>query len=169
MDTRRRTTRPPGHTRRALGVLALAGAALLGGCLHDPTEIVVVVDTDLKLGIEFDTIQFMLFGNAPAGIPIAQSTTLPATLGVVPQASGAQQFDVMAVASQGFDTSGMSKPVVQRRVSNIRFVPNEIRSVFIPLLRQCMCQGTNCDTNPPCNDIVTPTLAAFDENNIPHL
>jgi len=168
MDTRRRTTRST-YARRALGVLAvaLAGTGLLGGCLHDPTEIVVVVDTDLKIGSDFEIIQFQIFGRQSVPNFVPESTTLPATLGLVPQASGPSQFDVMAVAVK-LDTIGRT-PVVQRRVSNIQFVPNEMRAVFIPLLRQCMCLRPNCDTNPPCNDIVTPTLTAFDQDHIPHL
>jgi hypothetical protein len=150
-----------------LAALALAGAALLGGCLHDPTEVVVVVDSDLQPG-EFDTIQFVIFARSQFN-QVAEATQLPATLGIVPSEFGAQQFDVAAVARRGFDAFGNPNNLVQRRVSNIRFVPDEMRAVFITLLRQCMCNGTNCDIDPPCNDIEAPTLIEFDAGNLPHL
>jgi hypothetical protein len=163
-----RTPRNTSGWSGARGALALALAALLGGCLHDPTEIVVVVDSDLQPG-EFDAIQFVLFGRGQIGGQIAESNAVPATLGIVPSEFGVQQFDIAAVARNSYDGLGNPNIVVQRRVSHIRFVPHEMRAVFISLLRQCMCRGTNCDINPPCNDVDPPTLLEFDADHLPHL
>jgi hypothetical protein len=162
--------------RRGIGWVVLA-AVLAGGCLKEPTEIVVVVDSDLELGVDFDKVEYFVFASNPNGFPsnpngsqVAEGYVLPSTLGFVPQEFGPQVFDVMAVATRGFDpTRGADAPVVRRRVSNIAFVPDQRRALFITLLRQCMCNGTNCDVAPPCNDITTPTLTEFDEDHIPHL
>ena len=57
MTARRGTPRSESSARGALGVLALACGILLGAC-REPTEIVVVVDSDLQPGVDFDMIQF---------------------------------------------------------------------------------------------------------------
>jgi hypothetical protein len=158
-----------------VGLVAIAAAVLAGGC-HDPTEIVVVVDSDLRIGVDFDRVDFMLFTANPnrfppgAGLHVADGYVLPATLGLVPQQGGAQVFDIMVSARHGLGPFGPENTaVVTRRVSNIPFIPDERRAVFITLLRQCMCEGTNCDISPPCNDITAPVLTEFDEDNVPHL
>jgi hypothetical protein len=149
----------------------LAAALLAAGC-REATEVVVVVDSDLRPGLDFDQINFVLFSVNPngfpgnnSGIPVAQGFALPATLGVVPQQGGPSVFDIMAVAARNVTNT----PIVSRRVSNVAFVPDERRALFISLLAQCRCNGTNCDIDPPCNDIVNPQLTEFDEDNLPRL
>lgn len=176
MSTRTHTRRMAGRARVALGALALS--TLLGGCLKDPTEIVIVADSDLTPFVDFDVIEFIGFphfpdsfgrGTSTTGNQWATATKLPATLGIVPQEFAAQNFDVMVTASRGFDVNGQRMHLVTRRVSNISFVPDQQRAVFITLLRECKCTGTNCPNDDVCKDVTAPVLLPFDEENIPHL
>jgi hypothetical protein len=156
------------------GCVGLAGLALLllGGCLQDPTEIVVVADTDMTIFVDFDAIQFELPDQFGGGgiFPVGSTTVLPATMGFLPQENGRQKFDVIVRAVRN-DTFQGRIPVVTRRVSNIPFVSGEIRAVFMKILDYCRCQGTTCAhaLEPECIDITKPELLAFDEDNIPHL
>jgi hypothetical protein len=153
------------------GALALSTLLVLGGCWHDPTEIVIVVDSDLKVGTDFDVINFQL-GNCLSSQCTATSSTLPATLGVVPP-SGTQppgfdtEFSVTVTAFKGFE----STPVVARGASMLRFVSNDVRSLFLPLLGRCECQGTTCPNlaDPDCADIDEPVLTEFDEDHLQRL
>ncbi|HVR02366.1 MAG TPA: hypothetical protein VMT47_09560, partial [Polyangia bacterium] len=89
----------------------------------------------------------------------------PSTLGVTPSA-GTTAFEVAVVLA-----GNMGQPFLQRKVSNIRFVPDQIRALFIPLLKACACNGTNCPhaLDDGCRDITAPVLTSFDESNLPRL
>jgi hypothetical protein len=65
----------------------------------------------------------------------------------------------------------MGQPFLQRKVSNIRFVPDQVRALFIPILKACACNGTNCPhaLDDGCRDITAPVLTSFDENNLPRV
>jgi hypothetical protein len=159
-----------GKTGRGCVALAALAVLLLGGC-REPTEIVVVADTDMLINFDFDTINFEFPDQFGGGVfPIGTSTTLPATMGFLPQENGRPQFDVIlrAVKGGGFQPP---VPVVTRRVSNIPFVSGEIRAVFVKLLQYCRCEGTTCAhaLEPDCKDITKPELLSFDEDNIPHI
>src|SRR5262245_30638743 len=124
----------------ALGALALS---LLGGCFSDPTEVVVVADTDMTPVVDFEGIEFRLESPFSQGAieAISFSRELPATMGYVPRDGGPTQFDVTVRALRGeFD----QQAIVTRRASGIRFVSGEMRVLLVTLLRACMCQQTNC-------------------------
>lgn len=164
--------RPVGHSGRlrALSAGGVLAAALLGGC-REPTEVVVVVDTDLQQFVDFDSITFSLvstFGG-PAG-QVGTSRTLPATLGLVPADGGRQTFD-LTVSAMRDPFNFQDPPVASRRVSNITFVSGEMRTLFVSLLRKCACEGTSCPNalDPDCRDVTKPKLTAFDEDNLPRL
>jgi hypothetical protein len=161
-------------------VVVASGLAALAGCLPDPTEVVVVVDTDLTQFVDYDVIDIQLTPRNSAGFQCATGSpsTLPITLGVIPQGGGA--FKVTASALKGSPCMQQFGPapfgqqtvsVVTRMVSNVPFVADERRALFITLLRQCMCQGTTCAhaLEPECRDVTAPVLTDFDEDNIPHL
>jgi hypothetical protein len=163
MDHARRKRRVTG------GGLALA-LLMLGGC-RQPTEVVVVADTDLEQFVEFDYIEFQLTNQfGPGSFSVGRSTTLPATIGMVPADNGRPSFDVIVTVNKNsFDQRPL--PLITRRVSNIPFASHELRSVFVPLLRDCMCNGTSCPNalEPACADIDKPVLTDFDEDDIPRL
>jgi hypothetical protein len=159
----------PPSVSSVLSVLALACALLLGAC-REPTEVVVVVDSDLQAGVDFDTVRFVMFSGGAFRAEIAQAPTVPATLGVVPlEFDRRNQFDITIEVTKGFDAGGRPLPVVTRRVSNIPFVPAAQRALLIEIWRECACNGTNCRSDPPCNDIIGPTLVDFDEDALPRL
>jgi hypothetical protein len=165
-------------------VWAACGLAMLAGCLHDPTEVVVVVDSDLTPFVDFDVIEIQLASlNSPAGFQqcaTGSPSSLPITLGVTPQST--TDFTVTAAAIKGapclqkFGPGGppggpQTFAVASRKVSNVPFVTDERRALFVTLLRQCACQGTSCPhaLEPACGDVTAPVLTDFDDGNIPHL
>jgi hypothetical protein len=169
--------RRPGSSLAA-ALVALAGLAL-AGCLHDPTEIVLVVDSDLTPEVDFVGISFeistprspprpgMKLCGALAG---ASGNILPTTLGITPADSGSTEFNVIVKAiGRTVDLEGCPVTLVRRTFSNIRFVANEMKVLFIPILRRCECDGTTCahalDTY--CRDITEPLLEDFDEDHLP--
>jgi hypothetical protein len=155
---------------RVLAVGGVLAAASLAGC-REPTEVVVVVDTDLQQFVDFDSITFSLvstFGGQ-AG-QVASGRTIPATLGLVPAEDGRQTFDLTVSAVR--DTFMFQEPpVVSRRVSNVTFVSGEMRTLFVTLLRFCKCEGTSCPNalEDDCRDVTNPVLTEFDEDNLPRL
>ena len=162
------------------GVLIAALAAVaLTGCFADPTEVVVVVDTDAKPFTDFGTIQFMFSSGEQA---FGDPSRLPATVGVRPQGPSTE-FDVLVNLGVGanappFDPTGRSPlPFAVRKASNVRFVNGEMRVLLLPILRACACVDasgmptTSCPhaLDPDCQDLTDPSLAEFDEDNIPRL
>lgn len=158
------------HSRMRAAMLA-GLLALLGGC-REPTEVVVVVDTDLTQFVDFDVIRFSLASGFGGGLnEVGTSTVLPATLGLVPLEDGRQVFGIMLAASKSDGFNGRPPPVVSRRVSNIAFVSGEMRTLFVSLLKHCVCEGTSCPNalDDECRDVTSPTLTAFDEDDLPRL
>jgi hypothetical protein len=160
-------------------VASLATAAL-AGCFADPTEVVVVVDTDAKPLTDFGTIEFNFSSGGQAS---GSATTLPATVGVRPEGPSAE-FDVLVTLNVGVNNFVPNNPIGQaslpfaaRKASSVRFVDGEMRVLFIPILRACACvdasgmPSTNCphalDTD--CADLTDPNMAEFDEDNIPRI
>jgi hypothetical protein len=166
--------------RRGALVASLAAAAL-AGCFADPTEVVVVVDTDAKPLTEFGAIQFNFSSGEQA---IGSATTLPATVGVRPQGFS-KEFDVLVNLNVGADNLRPGNPMLgqsplpfaARKASNVQFIDGEMRVLFIPIPRACACvdasgmPSTNCPhaLDPECADLVDPNMAEFDEDNIPRL
>jgi hypothetical protein len=171
-------------------VLAALTATALTGCFADPTEVVVVMDTDAKAPADFTQVQFsfssgqMIFPGgimkpSPGGFASADGSSLPVTVGVIPE--GESAFDVMVTlttnASSFDDPMNPPLPFATRSASNVRFVTNEMRTLFIPIPKICACvtatgtPSTNCPhaLDPECSDLTSPTLTDFDEDNLPRL
>ncbi|HVZ71877.1 MAG TPA: hypothetical protein VHJ20_05820 [Polyangia bacterium] len=159
-------------------VIALA-AAPLGGCFDDKTEVVVVVDTDLK-PTEYGAISLSVSGafgsNSATFLP---NQALPATLGVEP-ANQATEFTLSvfvwppgALPSPGFGvpTTMGTTPIVVRKASHVAFSEGAQRMLFVPISGACRCQGTSCPSalTPACAELVSPALADFDPNDLPRL
>ncbi len=169
----------PRSIRRGAFVAALATAAL-AGCFADPTEVVVVVDTDAKPLTDFGMIQFTFSSGEQAS---GSATTLPATVGVRPQGSTSTEFDVLVTLNVGVNNFvgnpmvGAPLPFAARKASNVRFVDGEMRVLFLPILRACACvdasgmPSTNCPhaLDPDCADLTDPNMSEFDDDNIPRL
>ena len=133
-------------------LLLFAAASILPlvGC--DPTEVVVVVDTDEPLSSELDVINFQIGGPdfAPSFTATAPASRLPATLGVTTQGHD-QAFNVFVTLNQGLS----NVPVLTRNALDVPFSTNEELVLFLPLLKACACEGTNCAnaTDPNCLDL----------------
>jgi hypothetical protein len=169
--------------RRNLGAfarLAALAAAAFTGCFSDPTEVVVVVDTDAT-SRDFVQMQFMTTPGVARPdllempfLAVADATPLPVTLGLTPAAGRTSStFDVIVEFITAGAAGGSGElPFLHRRVSNISFVPEQIMTVFIPLFRFCSSNGTTSfphAQDDECRDITAPVLTKFDEDNIPHL
>jgi hypothetical protein len=165
---------------RCGALFALLAAAAFSGCFADPTEVVVVVDTDAKPLTDFGTIQFNFSSGEQA---FGSATALPATVGVRPQGFSTD-FDVLVNLNVGMNNFPPGDPMGQtplpfaaRKASNVRFVDGEMRVLFIPMLRACACvdasgmPSTNClhALDPECADLLDPSTAELDEDNIPRL
>ena len=165
-----------------MGVAALA----LAGCHSPVTEVVVVVDTDLSLPADADTLELhvatqsldhaYVYGAASAAATPGASAqplpTFPATLGLVP--AGALDAPFSVTASLAFAPAGGAarRLVVSRTVSGVRFVSGERRVLFVSLLRACVCAGGSCPdvAGPPaCADVTSPSLPAFDPAHLPRV
>ena len=161
MDARR-----PGPRFNASGlVLAALAAPMLAGCFPDPTEVVVVVDTDAKPFVDFQQISYQIGPNV--GGAFANPDLMPSTLGVTPS-QGATTFEVVVILASNV----RGAEFMRRKVSNIRFVRDQMRALFIPMLSVCSCNGTtNCPhaLDAGCRDITAPVLTSFDESNLPRL
>jgi hypothetical protein len=168
---------------RGAGLAAVA-AATLAGCFADPTEVVVVVDTDAKVGRDFSEVDFC-FSPAPQGPPqpTADGSQWPVTVGVRPQSQTTFSLMVRLSPTPGAPCppSGSMGPdqlaFATRSAADVRFVPGEMRVLFLPILSVCACVNaagmpiTGCThaLDPGCQDLSDPPLGDFDPNNIPHL
>ena len=93
--------------RERLAIASLAAIALAAGCEHSATEVVLVIDTDLALPAQADTLSVRIVsasfnqafelgpGNLAAGYMTLPS--FPTSLGILPHAGAADvPFDVTA-------------------------------------------------------------------------
>lgn len=120
---------------------AVAVLGWLGGC-GEPTQLIVVVDSDLEPGVEIATLEVVAQGEgalADRAVLDLAEVSLPTSLGVVP---AARADEAVQVSVQAFDAAGV--PVVGYLAST-RFVPGQTRRLEIPLAR--VCRQTECE--PP--------------------
>jgi hypothetical protein len=162
--------------------LLLACAAALGGCFADPTEVVVVVDTDAVGGRDFSNVAFIFSQGTDSPPPVSNGTAMPVTLGVRPSRPG-QTFDVQVTLETApvpprFDPSGqMLPPFAIRKAAEVHFVDGEMRTLFIPIPKICACVDasgmpiTSCAhaLDPECKELRNPPLGEFDQDNLPRL
>jgi hypothetical protein len=157
--------------------LSLLLLASLAGC-HDPlTEVVLVVQSDLEVAAETDGV-FVFASDGPfapdsraaglsSGGPLAGD--FPLSLGIN-SAGGTSTFSITVELLKGF-SSLQPAPliVVNRTVTDIRFVDQQTMMLVLPLLRACACQGTSCPApgNPLCDNIDKPALQPFDPTIAP--
>jgi hypothetical protein len=149
--------------------------AAVAGC-HDPlTQVVVVFQSDLEIPTETDGIEILASSgpfapvsgtvgfNAEAPLP---GGDFPLSIGV-DSAGATSTFSMTVQLLRGFTNSNpQAGPliVVNRTITDIRFVDQKTMMMVVPLLRVCACQGTSCPGpgNPQCDSIETPMLLPFD-------
>jgi hypothetical protein len=158
--------------RTLWGAFLLAAAS--AGCSDSfPSEVVVVVQSDLSVPTDADALQFSLIAGSFAPNPNgAGSLTVAAFLTgdfPVSQAVTADRmttaFSMTVQLLHGL-ANGTQAPtiVVSRTVTDIRFGPQQSMMLQLPLLRRCACQGTTCPLpgDPECDNIVQPPLQPLD-------
>jgi hypothetical protein len=162
-------------------ILSFFGLAV-AGCFADPTEVVVVVDTDAKAGLDFLDVQLCFSSGAEAH---ADGTSLPVTVGARREGT-TPMFDVLVKLNttrtqcNNFNfnmTMATPPPFSSRKAMDVRFVEGEMRTLYLPMLKSCACVDaagmpiTNCAhaLDPDCRDLSNPKLGDFDEDNLPHL
>jgi alpha-tubulin suppressor-like RCC1 family protein len=133
--------------------LALAASMLIalaiGGCARHLTELVVVVDTDLRIPQDIDSVDIDVTGpsmgqpsHAHAALQGAGAVNMPVSLSLVP-ASTDRLTPVTIVVS-----GRLGATTVVTRTVRTAFVLDQRRSVPVLLLRSCV--GTTCDAGLTC-------------------
>jgi hypothetical protein len=167
------------RTLVGLGLLALAGC-------HSPvTEVVVVIDTDLRTPDDADTLNVQITSphlatnqtfSAMRGvdgslISRGDLPTFPTTLGLLPDPGGLAPFSITVTLLRSSPTT-KEDVIAVRKATDVQFVRGQTRTLVLTLLRACACKGTSCPdptTTPACADLVAPTLTPFDPTQVPHV
>ncbi|MDQ3035120.1 MAG: hypothetical protein M3Y87_22125, partial [Myxococcota bacterium] len=130
--------------------LALALSLALASCSPAaPTQLVVVVDTDLAIPGAIDAIVVEVMG--PSGMreteraTLADDEALPLTLGVAPSGGSLGPIEVVATARLGAGT------VVERR-HRVMLVEGETRTLIVHLTAECAARATPCASGETCGE-----------------
>jgi hypothetical protein len=144
-------------------LLAVAAA----GCRPQATEIVLVVESELAVPQEMDTVAIIVTGAVgPVETDyVFVDGSQPVTVGLLPLQDGTKPFTV-EVQGKLFGIV-----VVSARATSLRFVEGKRLMLELVLRRACTCQGTTCPSSstPGCEDLVDPNLPPLDEKSIPPL
>lgn len=130
---------------------ALASLVLLAACADDPTQLVVVVDTDLGIPTELDAVRVEVVtpsGERPEPIRQALSAQgdLPRWVTLVHRGGPLGPIEIEAVGS-------LAGGDVVRRQASASFVAGQTRTLRLELLRRCVdvtcplgrtCGGDGC-------------------------
>lgn len=156
---------------RARVVLALA-LAFAAGC-NDLTQVVLVVESDLEAPEDVDGFDLIFTPGPIAPVPgqffgSNQLQDFPLSVGFESQSVTAS-FSIVARLFKFSQAATEHLLVVTRTVSDVRFVDGETRMLVLTLPRACACEGTSCPLpgNPACDNLINPTLQAFDPNVAP--
>jgi len=151
-----------------LAIALLAGLAS-AGCQDDLTEVLIIINSDMPAGPgrRVDQVTFLSqagggspqmfvpcsFGNNINGFPVSMAFV-----------SGGDTT-VFSVTIQLVSTSNPQQPVISRTLSNIRFVPDQLRMLPLEMNAVCACDGTSCPnpgTFPECDGVNNPPTIPFD-------
>ena len=144
--THRATKLPEVFAHRHLLLLLNAiGLAVLASACASPTEIVLVIDTDLAVPIDIDHVDILARGaqmQSTVGVDVgtAGSPSFPLTLGLTPTGSGGPLSVTVVGSFQG-------RAVVQQDAATA-FVNGSERMLRMLLLSSCI--GTSCPTEQTC-------------------
>lgn len=151
---RRRGGRSVPWARACGGLALLASLAALpaAGCEDDLTQIVVVVNTDLRVGEEIDVVAVEIDARAAGGerqrfeesLGGASALRLPATLSVV-RSDGDVSGPVRVTAE-----ALLGGTSVVRRQAEVRFDPGRSRTLELDLLSCCV--GVACGEGQTCGE-----------------
>ena len=134
---------------RRLSQIVCLLSAFFVGCGSDPTQLIVVVDSDLMVPLELDSVRVRVTGPMAEPTDIEQSLTgidapvLPLTLSLVPSGDALGPVEVSAT---GLVTGGE----VISRTARTALVKGESRVLRLFLLRSCI--GTSCPMDQSCGE-----------------
>jgi hypothetical protein len=158
-------------TRPRARHVSLLAAFLLAGC-HEPlTQVVLVIQSDLKPPTEVDGMDVAaiqgpyapqvqsFFGGS--GFPLGQ---FPLSVGFTSHGM-TESFSITVRLFRG--TTQVVNPaiVVSRTVTDIHFVDQQTKMFVLPMLKACACQGSTCPSpgsNPDCDNLDDPPVVPFD-------
>ena len=156
---------------RAAATFLLAIAALSSAaCQDDLTEVLVILDSDLRAGLDVDSVMFVpqIGGGTPQQF---DSCTASGAVGSFPLSMAfvsdgdTKIFSVRIELSRSFQ-----QPTSTRLVTNVRFTPDQLRMLVVPMKAACACVGTSCPapgSNPDCDRMDNPETIPFDANLAP--
>jgi hypothetical protein len=154
--------------RRLCFVSLAVPLLLLAGCRHDLTQVALVIQSDLDIPAEVETMETTSVAGPfapPANQFNATGPALPPFPLSIGFESGGQtpNFSVTVRLFKGINT-GNPFLVASRTVTDIRFVPDKTMMFVLTMNRECACQGTSCPAvgNPACDNIDKPELQPFD-------
>lgn len=160
---------------RSISLLLLL--SVLAGCRDDLTQVVVVIQSDLVVPTETDSIQTLVvdgplppdsggFNGFPGSGPLVSG--FPLSFGVKTDGQTAS-FSFSVQLTKGFNSGSAPLIVVKRTFTDVRFVDEQTLMLVVSLPRACACQGTSCPApgDPQCDGIDQPMLQPFDPTIAP--
>jgi hypothetical protein len=161
------------HARAALAAALPLGLLTLplAGCRDDPTEVVLVLESDLSIPGDIDGLDFPLASGPFA--PSAPSFFVGSgpLIGPFPLSIGFISYgdtDTFSFVVRMFRDAFQGQPpplVISRTVTDVRFVDQRTMMLVLQMPRACACTGSTCptpDDDPQCANIQTPALVPFD-------
>jgi hypothetical protein len=146
-------------------ILFLALAASVG-CAADPTQLLVVVDTDLEAGVEYDAI--LVSAGADVGSDErrfeAGEVELPFSIGI---AAGDAKDGAVRVTVSLWTREGEHTYAVVTRQAYTHFLPEQTRRLDVVLSRNCLRASEECLDEQTCVDGACVS-ALVDPNTLPH-
>jgi hypothetical protein len=150
-----------GHDREVLRTILLRTSLLVGlvGCASPATQLIVVVDTDLRIPGELDSLEIVVTpegGEARSREEMLDGSDLgPFTLGIAPSGESLGPIHVEAIGRLG-------DSLVVERDARVSLVRGETLTLILHLARACIgasCPaGTTCVETGECEDIDAPTI-----------
>jgi hypothetical protein len=158
-----------------VGLVAAGLVASAGGCgTSDPTEIVVVVESDIAVPDAVDTIsvQYAVGDGLPLANQFPQGyeaciSGLPLAFAFHPS-PGVDVFGVSVELLKEEPPVG-ALLVAVRSLTGVRFVPGRQLMYSLSISGTCACQGTQCPNAqlPECGDVADPELGPYDAAQAP--
>lgn len=125
---------------------AVAWVAL--GCASPPTQLIVVIETNLAVPTELDTVEVSVLGPSGVAAVTTQgltdpgSPTFPLTLGVSPETG---ELGPILVSAAG----RLSGAEIVRQSAEVTLVPGETLTLHLVLYRSCV--GRSCPAGATCD------------------
>ena len=147
----------------------VAASSLAAGCHDQPTQVVLVVNSDVLVPSEVNSFGVTVAAG-PFEPPLPARSSVHAAARHVSDAAGNRvarrdaELLVRGPVPARRSQSGNSLIVVSKTVTDMRFVAEQTRMLLLELPRSCACQGTSCPLpgDPVCDKITNPALVPFD-------